>query len=233
MNAMTAANAANLPDGASRLQEAAQPQVLAEGLALRTRRGVVYQNVDLALQPGGLAAVVGPSGSGRTALLLTLAGRIRFTDGRAAVCGLDVARDPRKVRRLVGLGIFPEVNELDDTTSIGAQVKAEAVLHRLPHDERAVKNLLERFRIVAEPGTHIGDLSRAEQILLGAGLGLLHKPPVLMVDEADLNLTLAEQALVWSVLRELADGGTTVLASCVEAPAPGRADVVVDLGGAR
>jgi ABC-2 type transport system ATP-binding protein len=221
MNAITAA------------QAAAQPLVLAQGLTLRTRRGVVYENVDLALQPGGLAAVVGPSGSGRTALLLSLAGRIRFTEGSAAVCGLDVARDARKVRRLVGLGVIPDVNGLDDTTTIGAQVKAELILHRLPHDERAVRHLLESFRIEAEPGTSIGDLGRGEQILLGAGLGLLHKPPVLMVDEADLNLTQAEQAEVWSVLRGVAAGGTAVVASCVEAPAPGRADVVVDLGGAR
>ena len=146
---------------------------------------------------------------------------------------LDVARDARKVRRLVGLGVIPGVNGLDDTTTIGAQVKAELILHRLPHDERAVRQLLERFRIEAEPGTPIGDLGRGEQVLLGAGLGLLHKPPALMVDEVDLNLTQAEQAQVWSVLRDVAAGGTTVVASCVEAPAAGRADVVVDLGGAR
>ena len=188
-------------------------QVLAEGLSLRTRRGVVYENVDLELAPGGLAAVVGPSGSGRTALLLSLAGRLRFTEGRAAVCGLDVARKARAVRRVVGLGIFPEVNELDDPTSIGAHVKAELILHRLPHDERAVRDLLERFRIQAEPSTQSGELRRGEQILLGAGLGLLHGPAVLMVDEADLNLTNDEQALVWRSLREIADGGTTVVAS--------------------
>jgi ABC-2 type transport system ATP-binding protein len=233
MDAILPAGVAKAPGATMRLQTVAQPAVLAEGLTLRTRRGVVYENVDLTMKPGGLAAVVGPSGSGRTALLLSLAGRLRFSEGRAVLCGLDVARQARKVREVVGLGIFPGVNELDDTVTIGAQVKAELVLHRLPHDERSVKNVLEKCRIEVQPCTHFATLNRGEQMLLGVGLGLLHKPRVLMVDNADLSLTQAEQAKVWSILRETADGGTTVVASCVEAPGYGRVDAVVELGGVR
>jgi ABC-2 type transport system ATP-binding protein len=208
-------------------------EVLAEGLTLRTRRGVVYENVDLAVGRGALVAVMGPSGSGRTALLLGLAGRMRFTQGSATVCGLDVSHDARRVRRTVGLSVFPGVNDLDETTSIQTQVRAELILHRLPHDDRAVHELLERFGVHAAPHEDIGSLDRGEQLLLGVGLGLLHQPRVLMVDNADLNLTGAEQEVVWRALRKLGDEGITVMATCVDRPAPGRADVIYDMGVAR
>jgi ABC-2 type transport system ATP-binding protein len=205
-------------------------EIMAEGLTLRTRRGVVYENVDLAVGYGALVAVMGPSGSGRTALLLSLAGRMRFTQGSATVCGFDVSHDARRVRRTVGLSVFPGVNDLDETTTIRTQVRAELILHRLPHDDRAVHELLERFGVHAAPHEDIGSLKRGEQPLLGIGLGLLHRPRVLMVDNADLNLTSAEQEVVWRTLRKLGGEGITVMATCVDRPAPGRADVIYDMG---
>lgn len=208
-------------------------EIAAQGLTLRTGRGTVYENVDLSLAAGCVAAIMGPSGSGRTALLLTLAGRMKPTAGSAVVCGFDLRREARRVRRVVGLGIFPGVNDLDDTTSIQAQVKSELTLHRLPHDSQAVHRLLERFGVEARPHDEIGSLSRPDHILLGVGLGLLHGPRVLMVDDADLNLTVAERIKVWRTLRGLGDEGLTVLTACVEPPNGGYADFVFDMGALR
>ncbi len=209
------------------------PEVLAQGLTLCTRRGAVYRDVDLSLNKGEVAAIAGPSGSGKTALLLTLAGRMRPTSGSATVCGFDVTKSARRVRRLIGLSIFPGVNDLDDTTTIEAQVRAELILHHLPHDKAAVHRLLQDFDVDAQPRAEIGSLSRAEQILLGIGLGLLHRPRVLMVDGADLNLTGDERSRVWRTVRELGNQGITVMTSCVEPPPAGFADIVYSMGGAR
>lgn len=207
--------------------------VVARGLALRTRRGSVYEDVDLSVGFGQTAAIVGASGSGRTALLLTLAGRMRPSAGFAEVCGFDIAKSAGRVRKLVGLGIFPGVNDLDETATVAAQVKAELILNHLPHDGRAVHQLLERVGVDAEPHTAIGSLTRAEQLLLGVGLGLLGQPQILMVDGADLSLTIQEQLRVWEVLHRLAENGPTIMTACVEAPLPGCADVVYQMGGLR
>jgi ABC-2 type transport system ATP-binding protein len=210
-------------------------EMLAKGLSLRTRRGVVYEDIDLSLERGTLGALVGPSGSGKTALLLGLSGRMRFTEGSATVCGLDVRHDARRVRGLVGLGIIPGVNDLDDTTTIAAQVRAELTLYRLPHDDRAVHRLLDGLNIGSDPHAQIGSLSKGQQTLLGIGLGLLHNPRVLMVDGADLNLTEAEQGRVWGSLRRICDGGVTIMATCLDRPLVAGPDVVIDMamGGAR
>jgi ABC-type multidrug transport system ATPase subunit len=158
---------------------------------------------------------------------------MRPTAGSATVAGLDIRDNARRVRRVVGLGIFPGVNDLDATTSIEAQVKTELILHHLPHDGKAVHRLLDRFGVGAKPSDEIGSLTRAEQILLGVGLGLLNKPRVLMVDGADLNLTSAERTEVWRALRGLGDAGITVLTACVEPPASKYADYFYRMGGAR
>jgi ABC-type multidrug transport system ATPase subunit len=214
-------------------QTSASPIVNADKLTLRTPRGVVFADVDLSVEKGSVAALFGPSGSGRTALLLTLAGRMKPSAGTASVAGLEIGRHARRVQRMVGLGVFPGVNDLDDTISIASQVRAELVLHHLPRNARAVHDLLERFGIEANPHQEIGSLSRADSILLGVGLGLLHDPQVLMVDSADLNLTAAECARVWGALRQLADDGLTVLAACVEPPSGAYADLSYDLGATR
>jgi ABC-type multidrug transport system ATPase subunit len=210
-------------------------ELVAEGLTLRTRRGPVYEDVGLTLERAGLGVLTGPSGAGKTALLLTLAGRMRFTGGTATVCGLDVRRDARSVRRLVGLGIIPGITDLDDTTTIAAQVRAELTLHRLAHDERAVHDLLGRFELEAHPDAEIGSLGKGEQLLLGIGLGLIHSPRVLMVDGVDTNLTAAEQTMVWAALRRVCDGGVTVLATSLDDPPDAQADLVVRMpvGGER
>ncbi len=208
-------------------------RVEARGLTMYTRRGVVYEDVNLDLAPGEVAAVTGASGSGRTALLLTLAGRMRFNKGSARVCGHDVARHSGRVRRVVGLAVFPGVNDLDDATSVQTQVRTELRLRHLPHDAQAVRTLLDRYHVQADLAAEIGSIGRGAQTLLGIALGMLDKPKVLMVDEADLNLTTDERQLVWLTLREIAAEDVTVMATCVERPAAGCADVVYDMGGQR
>jgi len=112
-------------------------------------------------------------------------------------------------------------------------VRTELRLRHLPHDAQAVRTLLDRYHVQADLAAEIGSIGRGAQTLLGIALGMLDKPKVLMVDEADLNLTTDERQLVWLTLREIAAEDVTVMATCVERPAAGCADVVDDMGGQR
>ena len=73
--------------------------LVAEGLGLRTRRGWVFRDVDLAVRSGDLVALTGPAGSGRTSLLLALAGHFRTSAGT------------RRLRGRAGIGLVPAINE--------------------------------------------------------------------------------------------------------------------------
>ncbi|NEC68423.1 ATP-binding cassette domain-containing protein, partial [Streptomyces sp. SID9727] len=74
--------------------------VTAEGLGLEGPRGWAFRGVTLSADPGSLIAVEGPSGSGRTCLLLSLTGRMRPTEGEAATAGLALPRRAAAVRRV-------------------------------------------------------------------------------------------------------------------------------------
>lgn len=82
---------------------AAGVDVVARGASVRGPRGPVFEGVDLDVPAGGLLAVHGPAGSGRTSLLLALAGRMRLSGGAVRVGGHVLPAEGRRVRRLVAV----------------------------------------------------------------------------------------------------------------------------------
>ncbi|MCS0636387.1 ATP-binding cassette domain-containing protein [Streptomyces sp. LP05-1] len=202
-------------------------------------RGWIFRNVTLQARPGELVALEGPSGSGRTCLLLALTGRMKTTEGKAEVDGLPLPRKMAAVRRFTGLGLVPGVSELDPALTVGEHLRERAMLqHRFgdslsallhPRRERAAA----RDRVAAalkaagfDPETlHRGDrtsvrdLERLEEIRLSIALALIGEPRVLAVDDADAKLSGAERTEVWALLRSVAASGITVLAVCRDAPA--------------
>ena len=223
--------------------------ITASGLSLRGSRGWVYRDVTFTAPAGGLVAVEGPAGSGRTCLLLTLAGRMRPTSGSGSVGGPPLPRHMAAVRRIAALGTVPGVNELDPSLTVAEHLHERALLHRrfgeglvraLTHG-RARRRADERLRtgqaleiagltlkdLPNGPRTPVRDLDALDTLRLGIALALLARPAMLCLDDADRGLASADRALAWRTLRTVADTGVTVVATCAEAPGEG---VTVRLG---
>ncbi|MGW1228596.1 ATP-binding cassette domain-containing protein [Streptomyces sp. NPDC001515] len=213
--------------------------VTADGLGVRGARGWAFRDVAFDAAPGSLVAVEGPSGSGRTCLLLTLTGRMRPSAGAAATAGLPLPRRAAAVRRIAALGPVPGVSELDPAFTVGEHLHERALLqHRYggsprallrPRGERAAARRarvdaaleaagLDLAALPKAERTSVRDLERLEALRLSVALALIGRPRLLAVDDTDLKLSDAERAEAWALLRALADGGTTVLAVCSEAP---------------
>ena len=208
--------------------------ITARDLSLRTRAGWVYRDIDLDVPAGSLAVITGPARSGKTALLLTLAGRMAAGGGELVVAGVDARRRPSAVRRLAGLGEFRGVNGLDETLSVADQVMAELALHGRHWRGAHVAPLLDRLGLNVEPHATVRSLTSAERLLLGAALGLIGAPPLLVLDELDENTTPAETEAVLAALRRLTAAGSTVVAGTLD-PCLAAADDVslaLDSGGA-
>ncbi|ANB05955.1 ABC transporter ATP-binding protein [Streptomyces ambofaciens] len=213
--------------------------VTARDFGLRGPRGWAFRGVRVDADPGALIAVAGPSGSGRTCLLLALTGRMRPTEGTATVGGLRLPRRMSALRRVCALAHVPGVTDLDPALTVAEHLRERALLQRrfgdsvrgllLPRAERTAK---ERLRIDEaltaaglEPGalpkglrTAVRDLERTEALRLSVALALIGRPRLLGVDDTDLKLSAAERAEVWALLASVAASGTTVLAVCSEAP---------------
>ncbi|MZG01339.1 ATP-binding cassette domain-containing protein, partial [Streptomyces sp. SID5614] len=102
--------------------------VSAEDFGLEGPRGRVFRNVTFSAEPGELVAIEGPSGSGRTCLLLALTGRMRTTEGRAETGGLRLPKQAAAVRRIAALGPVPGVSELDPAFTVAEHLGERALL---------------------------------------------------------------------------------------------------------
>jgi len=208
--------------------------VTSGGLGLRTRRGWVFRDVDLDIAPGELVAVTGPSGSGRTSLLLAVAGRFTVSHGSLTVADLPLPAHARRVQRLAGLGYAPGAHEPEPALTALEHVTERMALLGLggwwPARRRsAARKALRTSPYHGGPATLGRDLSPYQRHLLGLALAQLTEPRLVVVDDLDVGTDSAERAALWAELRQLAEGGTTVLAACRETDS--EVDQVVHLKG--
>ncbi|MFF2653347.1 ATP-binding cassette domain-containing protein [Streptomyces sp. NPDC058045] len=212
------------------------------GFGLKGPRGWVFREVEFRAPGGSLVAVVGPSGSGRTCLLLALTGRMRASEGWAEVGGVRLPGRSAAARRFCGLAQVPGVSDLDPSLTVAEHLRERALLQRRfggsvrallrpPSERRSdarrrVDAALEAAGLDPEGlpkglRTPVRDLERLEALRLSVALALIGEPRLLAVDDADLKLGPAERAQLWALLRSLTDSGITVLAVCSEVPEDG------------
>ncbi|MFF1697287.1 ATP-binding cassette domain-containing protein [Streptomyces sp. NPDC058257] len=213
--------------------------VTARGFGLKGPRGWAFREVDVEAEPGSLIAVEGPSGSGRTCLLLALTGRMRPTEGEASVGGFRLPKQLAAVRRISALGPVPGVTDLDPALTVAEHLRERALLERRfggslrgllrPRAERAAEARLRIDTALTAAGldmeslpkgrrTSVRDLERLEALRLSVALALIGRPGLLAVDDVDLKLSDAERDEAWALLRSLTQSGITVVAVCNEAP---------------
>ncbi|MDJ1135346.1 ATP-binding cassette domain-containing protein [Streptomyces iconiensis] len=222
--------------------------VSADGFGLKGPRGRVFSGVSFSADAGALLAVAGPSGSGRTCLLLALTGRMKATEGHAKIAGHPLPKRLAAVRRISALGPVPGVNDLDPALTVTEQLRERVLLQRRfgsslrsllrPRRERAAASRARLEAALDAAGldldtlprggrTSVRDLGRLEELRLSVALAMLGRPRLLAVDDLDLKLSESERAEAWAMARSLADSGTTVLAVCSEPPGEDVGAVVV------
>jgi ABC-2 type transport system ATP-binding protein len=185
--------------------EPPQELIRAEQLGLRTRHGWVFRGVDLSLTAGSVTALAGPAGSGRSMLLLTLAGRAKPTIGRLVVAGQEQR---------------PEIRRLVAVARVTAAVELEPEMHVVDHIREAELLGQRDYRWAAgivgldvDPTAIVADLATDDAVLLAVALALAGKPKALVVDDVDIAATPAQQRRVWTALRA---AGIAVIATTVD-----------------
>ncbi|MFK0289570.1 ATP-binding cassette domain-containing protein [Streptomyces sp. NPDC090442] len=227
--------------------------VTAAGFGVKGPRGWAFRDLDVTAEPGALIAAQGPSGSGRTCLVLALTGRMKSAAGTAEVGGAALPKHMAAVRSFTALAHVPGVAELDPALTVGEHLRERALLHgrfgaslrtllKPRRERRARARALVDGALTAsglDPAalpkgvrTAVRDLERLEALRLSVALALIGGPRLLAVDDTDLKLSDDERAAAWALLRSLARAGTTVLAVCGEPPADTAGVVLVRTGRA-
>ncbi|SDL16305.1 ATP-binding cassette domain-containing protein [Streptomyces indicus] len=185
--------------------------VQAEALQKRYGEKHALDGFDLTVRKGTVHGLLGPNGAGKTTAVRALATLLKFDGGRALVAGTDVAKDPRGVRRRIGLaGQYAAVDEM-----LSGRQNLE-MFGRLFHlgGRRArlrAAELLERFDLVEAAGKNAGDYSGGMRRRLDLAASMILAPEVLFLDEPTTGLDPRGRGEVWEAVRELVADGTTVL----------------------
>lgn len=167
--------------------------------------------MSFSVAPGEVFAFLGPNGAGKSTTINMFCTLLVPTAGRASVAGFDVARQPRAVRRRIGL-VFQE-QTLDDQLTAEENLRFHAVMYRVP--PAAVTARVDRvLRLVALEdrrrelvSTFSGGIARRLEI----ARGMLHTPAVLFLDEPTVGLDPQTRTLMWEdVLRMRSEEGVTV-----------------------
>jgi branched-chain amino acid transport system ATP-binding protein len=188
--------------------------LVAESLTAGYGAAPVLREVDLALQPGQILAVLGANGAGKTTLLRTLSGLIRPTGGRVLFDGQDL-RDTR-VEQMVRRGIahVPEGRGVVTELTVDENLRLGGLWRRDKADSRkALAEVYELFEPLARRKKQPGhQLSGGERQLLALGRALVGRPRLLLLDEPSLGLAPRVTAQIMTLLRTLRERtGLTVL----------------------
>jgi ABC-2 type transport system ATP-binding protein len=185
----------------------------AEGL-VKTYRGRVHAlgGVTFAVEPGTVFALLGPNGAGKSTTVRVLTTLTRPDAGEARVLGVDVVREPERVRRAVG--VVAQRSGIDREATGRENLVLQGRIHGLGgRDLRArVSELLERLGLVEVAGRLVRTYSGGMQRRLDLALGLVHRPRVLFLDEPTTGLDPEIRTGVWREISRLArEDGLTVL----------------------
>ncbi len=183
----------------------------AEGLVKTFGKVRALDGIDMVAREGTVFALLGPNGAGKTTAIRVLSTLIRPDAGRATVGGYDVVRQPRQVRRLIGLtGQYAAVDELlpgqENLYMIGRLLG-----YRAPDARARAKELLEAFDLADAATKLVKAYSGGMRRRLDLAASLVGRPRLLYLDEPTTGLDPRSRVELWGMIRALVAEGTTVL----------------------
>ncbi|NEM05791.1 ABC transporter ATP-binding protein [Geodermatophilus normandii] len=167
--------------------------------------------VSFTVERGEVFGLLGPNGAGKTTTIGVLTTRVLPTGGTARVAGVDVAADPVTARSR--LSVVPQRSNLDRSLTARQNLVFHAAYHGMGRAERnrRADELLDRLGLGDRGGDKVDDYSggMAQRLLIARAL--MHAPQVVFLDEPSTGLDPQARLFVWERVRELRDGGVTVV----------------------
>jgi ABC-2 type transport system ATP-binding protein len=188
-----------------------RPAIAASGLRKRYGDKLALDGLDLEVAEGSVLGLLGPNGAGKTTVVSILTTLLRADSGRAEVAGFDVATQAAQVRTRIGL--TGQTDAIDEILSGRQNLIMFGRLHHLsPRAARKrADELLEQFGLTEAADRQAKGYSGGMKRRLDLAASFVTSPKVLFLDEPTTGQDPRNRMEVWSVVRELVAGGTTVL----------------------
>ncbi|MBL8510449.1 MAG: ABC transporter ATP-binding protein [Betaproteobacteria bacterium] len=168
--------------------------------------------VSLTLEQGEFFALLGPNGAGKTTLISALAGLTRVNAGTLSVMGHDVQTDYQAARK--ALGIVPQEIVFDPFFSVRETLRFQAGYFGIPRSaalDAWIDELLTKLSLADKADKNMRQLSGGMKRRVLVAQALVHRPPVIVLDEPTAGVDVELRQTLWSFIRELNAQGHTIL----------------------
>ena len=185
--------------------------ISARNLVKRYKELVAVNGVDFDIRKGECYGFLGPNGAGKTTTMRMITCMAPVTEGNLIVGGLDVMRDQRKVKGI--LGVVSQADTLDPNLNVRQNLVAHGRYFNIPKDEvnRRIEEVLEFVQLQHKVTVTPDELSGGMRRHLLIARALLNKPEILVLDEPTTGLDPQSRHLVWDKLALLKNEGITIL----------------------
>lgn len=181
-----------------------------EGLSKTYKGGkVALSDVSLAIPRGAFFGLLGPNGAGKSTLINIMAGLVRKTRGRVTIWDNDIDKDERNAR--LAIGIVPQELNLDPFFTPREMLEVQAGLYGVPAAERRTLAILDAVGLADKADSYARSLSGGMRRRLLVAKAMVHRPPILVLDEPTAGVDIALRQQLWAMVRRLNAQGTTVL----------------------
>ncbi len=187
----------------------AQAAIRVEALAKRFGSLQALDGIDLEVRCGEFFGLLGPNGAGKTTLISILAGLCRPDAGRATVMGHDVRTDYRNARRM--LGVVPQEIVFDPFFSVRETLVIQSGYFGLRHNDAWIDEILEHLGLSSKAGANMRSLSGGMKRRVLVAQALVHRPPVIILDEPTAGVDVELRQSLWRFIRRLNEDGHTIV----------------------
>ena len=167
------------------------------------------KGIDLAIERGSIFGLLGPNGAGKSTLINILAGLVVKSAGTARIWDFDIDVNPRRARR--SIGVVPQELNLDAFFTPRETLDIQAGLYGVPRSERRVMDVLEAVGLADKADAYARSLSGGMRRRLLVAKALIHRPPVVILDEPTAGVDVDLRRNLWSHMKRLNHEGVTVV----------------------
>ncbi|MEO8037201.1 MAG: ABC transporter ATP-binding protein [Betaproteobacteria bacterium] len=165
--------------------------------------------VDLTVEPGEFFALLGPNGAGKTTLISVLAGLAKPDRGQARIMGHDVNVEYREARR--ALGVVPQELVFDPFFTVRETLRIQSGYFGLRDNSAWIDEVIERLDLTAKADANMRTLSGGMKRRVLVAQALVHKPPVIILDEPTAGVDVELRQGLWEFMRHLNAAGHTIV----------------------
>lgn len=183
--------------------------VAIRGLSKRYGALQALDTVDLEVEPGEFFGLLGPNGAGKTTLISILAGLTRASAGEARIHGHEVVTDFRAARRL--LGVVPQELVFDPFFTVRETLRFQSGYFGIRDNGAWIDELLANLDLQDKANTNMRALSGGMKRRVLVAQALVHKPPVIVLDEPTAGVDVELRQSLWAFIRQLNRAGHTVI----------------------